>query len=1110
MEADLRIRLRGCRLVLEAGLDDSTVTSVAAAVRLLTDEEHPSLTLVSRYPALLVTYLVAVGIHRYDGTFWPHLPDEELDADVLKAGFIVALERLDLETFADLEEREGWHRFVGPILAHGGIPRYSLGDFFRVLLRDLRRYGSGSAEELVALWRTRQTAFENVDRPVRRFLLYGGGPAVDFLDRCITLARLSRDQALAASPADLGLPEHVVEAYVQALGTSQPTLSRAASAVVVPRPRIRLDPWDRVGPVLELPATPRQLDGARWQVNSGDRTRAIEASTSDDTVVPLNPAPVWEIEFNSRDVERTFAFECLGTTPVVCFNPSSGAYLDEARPLAVDSVWLLLPSGARLRAIDAAGQADEAVVIERLPTPMGAWRGFEVFHVSLENVAQLRIAIESQGTSGDAVVRVGRSMDRPSIVDNSALATWSAEGLPVYPGPPHLRVPTIPGVTLDRWTISMTTAGERRVATGAELMSPAGLVETGRLLSAVGPARAELHVRGPLGSDLRTTFVTVPGLRIERPTDVVLPQAEQSVRIKVSAGEDVSIDGSAPGIAVDVRVPVGATVAQVEVSGGVETIGLRIGVPKLAWALMHRRGIGVLSTKLVAVDRDDLECGDAQAILVSTGVAETAVHVSVEADRMVLAETAWERTGGVEGRWAADLAPFRDAVRISPESRLDIALAIPSGRCLAGHVVSRLIASEITVMLDESTGELEIRFVEGRHLRRRVARLWSRQRPWEPALVFAIPDDQDGIATLASPTFAPGDYRVQIAVDDPWFSASRPRRGADGTADLTIGSVAAVARARKALEFGTPVELLELAVITGRVPEEIDETDLPGLASQALLAAGELLGEGSVTDASRALTVVTRILFTDPGLAIQAIANALRAETVDPRTVVEMSLDVLPALGAVGGVDDRDLRLVWQAAPSLGAFADVPRAVIGDPEAQDRCAQFIGWRPGDEVPSPRPGLQRVYLGMTAGLLRTIRDMVGLVPRHAIADDTYALANFEWLLAVAADDQPIRTWWRSFGWLATDSLGAGLPQEHLAARKSEFHPDFPWRDLPQAVLAAAVHIAAGTESAPEAVDALRGALAFASRLVLHDLVLARVLVAPAEEAADPVAPADQLA
>ena len=63
-------------------------------------------------------------------------------------------------------------RYVGPILAHGGIPRHCLPDYFRLLMRHLKR--SADANDLLASWRTRRTTFVGIDLPVRRFLLYGG------------------------------------------------------------------------------------------------------------------------------------------------------------------------------------------------------------------------------------------------------------------------------------------------------------------------------------------------------------------------------------------------------------------------------------------------------------------------------------------------------------------------------------------------------------------------------------------------------------------------------------------------------------------------------------------------------------------------------------------------------------------------------------------------------------------------------------------------------------------------------------------------------------------------------------------------------------------------
>ena len=656
-----------------------------------------------------------------------------------------------------------------------------------------------------------------------------------------------------------------------------------------------------------------------------------------------------------------------------------------------------------------------------------------------------------------------------------------------------MRLPTLGGIEADRWTVAATTAGGRVAVPGSELLNDAGALEIGRLLDQTGPSRVELHVRGPLGLDLRTAFSAVPGLKVERPTEVVLPQAERGLSIRVSAAEGVRIEGRPGAEVVEVPVPIGASAAHVTVAGGVEPIGLRVAVPKLTWGLMHASGVGLLSTQPIVIDRDDLESGDARAIMVATGLPGTPVRASIATDHRPVAESDWEETGGSEGRWAAELAAFRDAVRLVSEPRIDVTLAIPSGRCHAGSIVTRVAVTNIGATFDDETRILEISFQETRPISRRVARLWSRQRPWEPAMEVPIPDDHEGVLSVVASEFVPGDYRVQITVDDPWFPASRPRRGAEGTADLSVGLPQAIQAAQQALEHGSPVQLLELAVVTGQVPEELDDTDLPALANEALSAASELFVDHRFAD-GRALAAVTRILFTDVGLGVQAMAKGLRAETIDPTVAAALAIGALATLDAANGVDDRDVRQMWQAAPSLAAYIDVAKALEGDPDALDRCGQFIGWRPGQPLPPPRPGLQRVYLGMPALQLRTIRDIVGLVPRQAVAADTYALANFEWLLWAAASQRVVLDWWAKFGWLATDSIDDGMANEYLAARKAEFHPDFPWRDVPQALLAAAMHIAAGTESTPEAIDAAQAGLAFAPRLVQHDLILARVLIA----------------
>jgi hypothetical protein len=188
-----------------------------------------------------------------------------LDQDQLGSGFLRAIRILRLETF-DLFAEEGALKYVAPILAHGGIPRYCLKDFFfNLLVPELRRSGSADAAELLAIWRTRKTAFQGIDRPVKRFLLYGGDAAVDLLDRCVELVSETARTGVLPSPDEVGLPPYLMKEF-----SSGPVhTAKLGPGRSLPRPRVRLDPWDPLGPVLELPPLPRNIDDGVWRVSDG-------------------------------------------------------------------------------------------------------------------------------------------------------------------------------------------------------------------------------------------------------------------------------------------------------------------------------------------------------------------------------------------------------------------------------------------------------------------------------------------------------------------------------------------------------------------------------------------------------------------------------------------------------------------------------------------------------------------------------------------------------------------------------------------------------------------------------------------------------------------------
>src|SRR4029077_12445770 len=141
--------------------------------------------------------------------YWPSVPfSYRLQPHLLGQAFKRAVSRLMLETFDDLVAGEGAAEYVARILAHGGIPRYCLGDYFSAMHSGLRY-----SDELMSLWRTRSERLANLDKPVGRFLRYGGEVAIDFVERSTELVRESSERGQIPSGAEIGLPDYLVEEY---------------------------------------------------------------------------------------------------------------------------------------------------------------------------------------------------------------------------------------------------------------------------------------------------------------------------------------------------------------------------------------------------------------------------------------------------------------------------------------------------------------------------------------------------------------------------------------------------------------------------------------------------------------------------------------------------------------------------------------------------------------------------------------------------------------------------------------------------------------------------------------------------------------------------------
>jgi hypothetical protein len=199
------------------------------------------------------------------------------------------------------------------MVAHGGIPSYCVHDLFELIFHDIKY--TDNAVDMLARWRSRSSTFTNTDVPVRRFFLYGGDLAVDFLDRCLDLLRHEVLTGEIADPAAVGLPPYVVVAYrnlEREDGKRRAAASRATPSVA--RPRIELDAWSSEGPVVVLPAV---ADSGVWTIE-GDGLDRVATSARDDQRVALRPAVQWEIGLYQDGTHREWTFAGTGDGNRLC------------------------------------------------------------------------------------------------------------------------------------------------------------------------------------------------------------------------------------------------------------------------------------------------------------------------------------------------------------------------------------------------------------------------------------------------------------------------------------------------------------------------------------------------------------------------------------------------------------------------------------------------------------------------------------------------------------------------------------------------------------------------------------------------------------------------
>lgn len=833
-ESALKEWLRKISLLGEIPLNDSDINNLEKllSAKIKKEELLESIDkLTEQFPTCLATYLTFCGITKYiSGDFWTGVSEglgipknNQLNSD-LGEWFVSFLKSHNLTTF----EIPKSLKYVTPILAHAGIPNSCLQDFFMNVIVSSIDNGYDIEDIIENL---KDGSVSSTNKPVWRYLAYGGKPARDFLDRCLEMGRQLLETDEKVEHTVLDLPERVVNAFIEWLGGSEHKADNLQDKFLRPQLQCLL-PYKFSSPYIVLP--PQKIN-----VKDSKKPEIVWKIGGEHVIEPRLYFNKSYIETEKLEIpidyhEKGISVELfennslrkkwlIPSSKFFVFNPDTGQHIEHWSPEEKDKQYYLYCETALILSDESLILGETGMkVIEKLPPLDLGWQLFQAKIIEIDIKECKKITFTSEDKKEYAIFCVPPEV-KPELSGGSLVyKATDAEGTVSYysckGGIPSLTIPRIKDNSDDElllWRVSIRSIGESTLEQNISYLLSQLInndlikkenftipLADSRLLGETPCGEFFITIRGPLGNYEKFRIRILPFLQIEEQEKIIIPDPENghqphsvlirtdhSINIEaqeeyISVEEITSASSSAPiqEKVFKVTIPSDKSLAYLNIctflsNDKMSLLPLYLRLHRLWWRFQNEPKVSSIEwrDKCIDITSQELQGSSESRFFIRSGQQWDNYPLKLSLVHPTGQELHTSDLPLKDGDGSIYLSVFSDTIYQSGSAKYQVKLNIVStDDKISLQVVSITTAVEIEDFKiiefanSNDNTHIAISWKEKRAVKNKFLRIWNLWRPWEkPVIEIGAPDNSNDL-NFNTKKLIPGNYLFQFVVKDEW------------------------------------------------------------------------------------------------------------------------------------------------------------------------------------------------------------------------------------------------------------------------------------------------------------------------------------------------------